>query len=243
MPKALNDALVVFWIQAVEIRYRPLQYLSAFLVFPFGMLILTRYLLPEGVDAGPRLIAGTIIFNIGLGTVQSIPHAIAGLRFSHQIELFITAPIHKLSYAGGIVLFWCLFALAKAGSVVLVAPLFGIGIDLNPWFLPIAFLAALSLTGVGLLLGTWAPSMQAAATAANLAGILVVLISPIYFPASRLPEPLQSLAQLSPYTHAASGLDAALSGAGGFADDIAILAAITAAALAVGLAGMRWRES
>jgi ABC-type multidrug transport system permease subunit len=85
--------------------------------------------------------------------------------------------------------------------------------------------------------------MQAAATAANLAGILVVLISPIYFSASRLPEPLQSMSQLSPYTHAASGLDVALSGAGGFADDVAILAAITAAALAVGLAGMRWRES
>jgi hypothetical protein len=41
---------------------------------------------------------------------------------------------------------------------------------------------------------------------------------------------------------AANALDALLSGRSGFYNDLAVLAMITAAGLAIGLAGMRWRE-
>jgi ABC-2 type transport system permease protein len=241
--KAIMDVLVVFWLQAVEVRYRPLQYLSAFATFPVGMLILTRYLLPEGVEAGPRLVAGTIIFSVGLGTVQSLPQVIAGARSSHQLELFVTSPIHKLGYASGIVLYWCALALVNTCCVLFFAFLFGIDFQLNPLFLPIALLTALSLTGVAIVIGTWAPTMRAAATMSNLAGILLVLVSPIYFPASRLPQPLETLANLSPYSHAASALTAILSGSGAYVSETLILAAITAVGLSVGVVGMRWREA
>ncbi len=69
------------------------------------------------------------------------------------------------------------------------------------------------------------------------------MISPIYYPVSRLPDWLEPIARLSPYTYAANALDAILSGRGGFGDDVAILAAITAVSMTIGLAGMRWREA
>jgi hypothetical protein len=49
-------------------------------------------------------------------------------------------------------------------------------------------------------------------------------------------------AHLSPYTYAANALDAILSGRSDFSRGIAILAGITAVGVAVGAAGMRWRE-
>jgi hypothetical protein len=80
-------------------------------------------------------------------------------------------------------------------------------------------------------------------TMAGLAGIFVVLMSPIFFPVSRLPEWMQPVAQVSPFTHAANALDAILSGESGYLGEFAILAAIAAVTLSIGLAGMRWREN
>ncbi len=98
------------------------------------------------------------------------------------------------------------------------------------------------MTGVALVIGTWSPNQQMGNLLANSIGILIVMFSPIYYPISRLPDWLQWPARFSPYTHAASAIDAILSGAGGFYGELALLAAITAAAMALGVAGMRWRD-
>jgi ABC-2 type transport system permease protein len=126
--------------------------------------------------------------------------------------------------------------------ILLFAPLFGIHIELSLWLIPLSVLTALSLTGVALVIGTWAPSAQMGNLLANTVGILVVMFSPIYYPLSRLPDWLEWPARLSPYTHAGAAIDAVLSGAGGFYDEMALLAAITAATMAAGLCGMRWRD-
>jgi ABC-2 type transport system permease protein len=240
--KPLSDALIVFWMHAIEMRRRLINWMIAFSLIPLGMLFFTRYLVPEE-NVGPRLIAGTIVFSLGFGTVANLAQGIAMARATHTLDLFITSPIHRLSYAAGMIMFWSLLALANATVVLIASPLAGIEIDLSPWLAVIALLTALSLTGVSVVIGTWSPDVQRANLIGNVVGYILVLVSPIYFPASRLPQSLELLSHFSPYTHAASGLTAALSGAGGFGDDIATLTALTVAGVAIGVVGMRWREA
>ena len=121
--------------------------------------------------------------------------------------------------------------------------MFGIGVQLSLWLLPVTVLTAVSLAGITRVIGTWSPSLEVGNTMAQVAGVFIVLLSPIYFPVSRLPDWLQALANLSPYTYAANALDGILSGRGGFQGDVIVLAVLTVVCLAVGLGRMRWRET
>jgi ABC-2 type transport system permease protein len=133
-------------------------------------------------------------------------------------------------------------AVIGACLLLFFAPVFGIKIHLSGWFLPVTALTAISLSGLALVISTWSPTWQVGNLLGSVVGVFVVLMSPIYFPVSRLPDWLEPFARLSPYTYAAEALDSILSGRTGFFDEMAVLAAITVTSLCVGIAGMRWRE-
>ncbi len=243
MPKLVTDALVIVRLQMFPFQRQVITYMVVLLLFPLAMLFFARYLTPPGIPVGPRLVAGSMVFSLGLSTVNELSQTLIFERFMYQLKLIVVSPVHRFSYAAGIVSFGALRGAISALMLLVLAPIFGIHLELSPWLVPIALLTALSMTGLALVVGTWAPSQQMGNLLANTAGILIVMLSPIYFPLSRLPDWLQWPARLSPYTHAASALDGALSGSGGYYDEIAILAGITVVTLALGLAGMRWREA
>ena len=78
---------------------------------------------------------------------------------------------------------------------------------------------------------------------ANTVGIMVVMLSPIYYEIDRLPGWLQGPAHLSPYTHAGNAIDGVLSGGGVLYGEMGILTAISAATIALGIVGVRWCEA
>jgi ABC-2 type transport system permease protein len=223
-------------------RPRVWVFLGPFLL-PLPMLFLTRHLLPEGTLASPRLVAGAVVFSVGLTTVQSLAQTLNGDRFTYRLTLIRTCPVHQCAYAFGIVLSACGYAMLNACAILLLAPLFGISIHLSPWYVGATALTAVSLSGLALLIGTLSPSEELGNTIAAVTGIFIVLMSPIFFPVSRLPDWMEPLAQVSPFTHAANALDDILSGRGGFHDEIAIMMAITAVTMSIGLSGMKWREN
>ncbi len=243
MPELLADTLLVAQMHLLMIWRRLVLYLVVMMLFPLSMLFFARFILPSGVPAGSRLIAGSIVFSLGINTVNMLAQQISYQRFNYQLKLYVVSPIRQLSYAAGLVLFNVTQGMVNAFLILLFAPLFGIDIHLSLWLIPLTFLTAISLTGIALVIGTWAPSMETGNLLANTVGILVVMMSPIYFPLSRLPAALQWPARLSPYTHAGAAIDRVLSGSGGFAGEIGILAGITVVTLVIGVWGMRWREA
>lgn len=242
MHKLVSDALVIAWMQALRSTRPPLSALSGMLLFPLPLLFLARYLVPEGAGAGPRLIAGSIVFSVGLNAVQGLAALMNLDRFTFRLTLIRSYPVHRVSYAAGMLLAGTVRAVIGACLLLLLAPLFGIDVHLSIWFLPVTVLTALSLSGLALVISTRSPNWEVGNTLAGVAGFLVVLMSPVYFPITRLPEWLQPVARLSPYTYAVDALDGILSGRGGFLDDAVILAGITVATLVIGITGMRWRE-
>jgi ABC-type multidrug transport system permease subunit len=242
MPKLVSDALVIAWLQALRSMRPPLPFLAGALLFPLPMLFLARYLTPEGVAVGPRLIAGSMVFSVGLATVQGLTAWLNNDRFTYRLALIRSYPVHRVSYAAGMLLTATGRAVLGACLLLLFAPAFGIDIHLSVWFLPVAVLTAVSLSGLALVISTRTPTWEVGNMLGSVVGIFVALMSPIYFPASRLPDWMEPLALLSPYTYAADALNSILSGQAGFFDEMAILAAITVASLCIGIAGMRWRE-
>lgn len=242
MSRAFSDTLTVAWME--WLRMKTILWIVTFilLLWPLSMLFFARHLVPEGIDVGPRLIAGSIVFTLGLSTVNNTAQTVVFSRFANQLKLLVASPVHPYAWAAGMLSVRVLQAMVFSLVLLLLAPVFGINIHLSLWFLPVALLTALSMVGMGLVIGTWSPNQMVGNQLSQMIGILVVIVSRIYFPVSRLPDWIEPVARLSPYTYAANVLDAILSGRGGFYGDLTILAAITLGGLALGLAGMRWRE-
>jgi ABC-type multidrug transport system permease subunit len=148
-----------------------------------------------------------------------------------------------LSYATGIVAFALMQGMFTAVAVLSFSPIVGIDIDLSWWLIPVLVLTSLSLTGLGVIIATWSPSQEVGNVMANMVGIMVTLLSPVYFPIERMPHWLRWVVRFSPYTHAGEAVDRILSGSGGFETEVMYLALITAAGLGIGVAGLRWREN
>jgi lipooligosaccharide transport system permease protein len=240
--KVLTDAITITHLEWLRVRPNLWQWTTILFLYPVTLLFFARYILPVGVEVTPRLIAGSMVYSLGLTSVLVLAQNLNFARFSFQLKLIQACPVSRYSYVIGSLVEPVIRSSIIASLILLFAPVFGIEIRLSPWLAPVVVFTALSFSGVAFIIGTWAPTQEIGNMIANTVGIIVTLMSPIYFPVERLPDWMEPIARLSPYTYAANALDALLSGRAGFYDDLAVLAAITAAGLVIGLAGMRWRE-
>ena len=243
MSKTLSDAWVVFLIQALKFRSWLPFYVISIVLAPIGFLLFAKAMTPPGFDVGTRLITGSLVFGLGIMTVNNLAQLLGQDRFTFQMKLIVTSPVHRLSYAGGVVAYSVAQALVTAAVVLSFAPLFGIDVHLSLWLVPLILLTTLSMTGIAVTIATWAPTWEVGNMLANVMGLLVTLLSPIYYPIERLPEWLRWVARLSPYTHSGQALNDVLSGLAVPERELLLLAAITVAGLAIGIAGLRWREA
>ncbi|OGO50785.1 MAG: hypothetical protein A2148_03650 [Chloroflexi bacterium RBG_16_68_14] len=243
MRKAIADAALIAWMETLKVRVAPAMYVIAIVFFPLGMLLFAKAMTPPGFDVGVRLVTGSLVFGLGLATVNLLAQFILFERFNNEMKLVVASPVHPLSYAGGVLVYSVGQALVTSAVILSFAPLFDIDITLSFWLLPLLLLTALSMTGIAVVIATWAPSMEAGNMMANTLGILIVILSPIYYPIERLSEWLQWVARFSPYTHAGEAINKVLSGQGGFEREMLILAGITVVGLVIGILGLRWREA
>ena len=243
MPKAISDAALITWMEVLKIRAAPAAYLFSVIIAPMGFLLFAKAMTPPGFDIGVRLVTGSLVFGLGLMSVNLLAQFILAERFNNEMKLIVASPVHPLSYVGGIVVYSIAQSLVTAAVMLSFAPLFGIDITLSFWLIPLVLLTAVSMTGIAIVIATWAPTLEAGGILANVTGIFIVMLSPVYYPIERLPEWLRWLARFSPYTRAGEAINRVLSGQGGFEREVVILAGITVVGLAVGVLGLRWREA
>jgi ABC-type multidrug transport system permease subunit len=242
MPKAVADAALIMWMETLKVRASPTGYLMSVVLAPLGFLLFAKAMTPPGFDMGVRLVTGSLVFGLGLTTVNLLAQFILAERFNNEMKLIVASPVHPLSYVSGLVAYGVAQGMVTAAVMLSFAPLFGIDITLSLWLVPIVLLTAVSMTGIAVVIATWAPSIELGGMLANTVGILIVLLSPVYYPIERLPAWLGWLARFSPYTHAGEAINRVLSGQGGFEREVLVLAGITVVGLAIGVAGLRWRE-
>ena len=242
--KFFSDAVVIFQIQSLKVRAWLPAYLLTVVGFPIGTLYFAKALVPPGAAeaSGTQLITGALVFGLGMAGVNMLAQGMLNERFNSMLKLVVTSPVHPMSYVLGVVAFAVVQGLAAGAVLLSFAPVTGTDVHLSLWLLPVLVLAALSTAGMSVIIATRAPGLEAGSMLANVFGILIVLLSPIYYPMERLPEGMQWVARLSPFTHAGEAVNRILSGEGGFLPSALALMAITVVTTTVGIAGLRWQE-
>src|SRR5688572_1760268 len=104
MPKHVSDALVIARLYQLPYQRALLSNMVAAVLAPLSMLVLAHYFLPPDQAQAPRLIAGAMVYGLGVSTVFTLSSTVYSERFYRRFKLIMMSPIHKLSYAGGLLI-------------------------------------------------------------------------------------------------------------------------------------------
>ena len=212
------------------------------LFFPLPIFYMLHAYAGDNPAALIRIISGTLVFSVSFSTANQMSQLLLGERFVGNLKLIITAPVSKFAYVAGTLIH---SSMVGAGSVVAIL-VFALvsGIDLDPtWtFLPVVILSVLFLAGVSLFITSFASSQAVGSILANLVGIILAMVSPVFFTMEQAPLLLRWLGYVSPLRYAADGLSTSLTGHTDVAVEVAVLAASAFGAMALGLWRLPWRE-
>ena len=240
--KFFSDVAAVFEIRLILVMRSWHWYLMGTLVFPIGMFYFASALAPDDAESTRRAMIGTIVFGSTMITTSMLGQNVLMDRFQGRLKLIVTMPVSKIAYACGILSFGSVLS-CSAVCILIAAALVG-GVDFAfTWaVVPIIAAVLLTMSGLTMMVVSYAPSPEVGGIMANLLGIFLALVSPVYFPAERAPALMQALGWVSPLRYAADGMMKALSGDSAVLPEVAILSAFAAVCMALGLWKLRWRE-
>lgn len=212
------------------------------LVFPLGIFYWLTIMAPDDPDVVRRVLTGAIIFGFSLSATNMLAQQMIQDRFMGRLKLIITMPVSKAAYGMGVLA----FATMTAGPIVIlllaIAPLLSVDFHLTWAFFPLIVPVLFTMGGITFMIASYAPSMEAGSIMANLFGVVLVIISPVFFTMDQAPLVLQWLGWVSPMRYAADGVMKSLSGRTDVWVEFAILVAYATATTTLGLWKLRWRE-
>ena len=100
-----------------------------------------------------------------------------------------------------------------------------------------------TMSGITLFVVSYAPSPEVGGIMSNLLGILMALISPVYFPMEQAPAVMKAFGWVSPLRYAADGMMKSLSGRTDILLEIVVLGMFASVCMGIGLWKLRWREN
>ena len=212
------------------------------LVFPLPLFYMLNAYVADDPSAQIRIIAGTLVFSVSFSTANQTSQVLLSERFMGTLKLMITAPISKFAYVAGVLVHSSMIGAGSAAAILIFAAASGIDMSLTWTSLPVIVLAILFLSGLTLFITGFATSYMVGALLANIAGIILAMVSPVFFTIEQAPPLLRWLGYISPLRYAADGLSASLTGRTDVAVEIAVLAASTCIAITLGLWKLPWRE-
>lgn len=241
MSRWLLDTYLVFRIQSLRF-IRDWQAFVLTGLISVATFFLFRLVADPPPEAEVRLLAGAAVFGVAMQSINMTGGIMVSERFEGQMKLFMTSPISQGSYVMGVTVFSTITAALTAAVVLDVAAAAGVDFHFSPVLVPLVVMTGAAFTGFAVLIATHANTAQTGYMLTGTVGILVAYLSPIFYPIERLPEVLQWLARLSPFTYAGDAFLELLSGGTSIIAEVAILSAFLVVTNTVGIAKMRWRE-
>ncbi|MBC8281709.1 MAG: ABC transporter permease [Chloroflexi bacterium] len=218
-------------------------YLIRPLVFPLGVLFWLKVMVPDDPEVNLRVMAGAVVFGVSLSTANMLSQQIVQDRFLGRIRLLVTMPMSKVSYALGVLAFSAVQATPIIVVLLAVSPFAGVDLELTWAVFPLLVAALFSIAGIALLIGSYAPTVEIGGIMSNLFGVVLVMVSPVFFTMEQAPIALKWLGWVSPMRYAADGIMKSISGSTDIWTELAVLAGFAVAAMALGLWKLRWREN
>lgn len=241
--KFLRDVGSVFEIRLIIMLRSWYWYLMGTLVFPVGMFYFASALAPDNPESVRRAMIGTIVFGSTMLTTNMLGQSALMDRFQNRLKLIITMPVSRVAYALGILSFGAILSASAVGILVGVALIAGVEFHFTWAVLPIVAMTLLTMSGITLFIVSYAPSAEVGGIMTNLLGILMALISPVYFPMEQAPALMKAFGWVSPLRYAADGMMKSLSGQTDVLVEIAVLGMFAVVCMGIGLWKLRWREN
>ncbi len=190
------------------------------------------------------IISGSSIITVVNEGIVNMAARIGLIRMEGRLIYYASLPINKTAF---ILAMLCSRLVVNLGSMlipIMLGPFFyNIKVDLNPWIIILLPLTVLSLTSLGVALGSFIREYDLIVMLGNLLLLIVTLASPVFTPKDDLPLPLQILGAILPPTYAADALRRALAGniTADFYFDLFILVLMTLVSLYIVNRFLRWR--
>ncbi|WP_018500038.1 ABC transporter permease [Parafrankia discariae] len=219
----------------------PLLFVAAFQ--SLGIMILLRGIVDiDDNSAAASVVAGSTVLVVAFVALNLLAQRFGALRAAGALDYYLTLPIPGAAVVLGTAASYATFAVpGTIVTVVVGALLYGLPLG-GLWLLvPVTVLAGASLAGIGAAIGLLAPKPELATVAGQL-GMSVVLFLGV-IPADRLPGIGRLARDLLPSSYAVDALAEGFAPAVDWAHvtvDLAVCAAVAAAALVVAVRSLRY---
>ena len=240
--KFAGDVLTITETKLLTIRRSWYWFLAAAIVFPLPIFYLAHSLAPDDPEAVRRIMAGTIVFGASFTTGLLVGQNFNSERFMGTLRLVVTMPVSKAAYVLGSLLYSSLTGFLAVAMLLLFALAANVDMEITWTLLPSIVLAVLCLSGLTLFVVSFAPSVQVGNIMAALLGMVLAIVSPVYFTMEQAPLVQKWLGYVSPLRYAADAISASLSGRSDVLVELAVLSAFAIAAMCLGLWKLPWRE-
>jgi ABC-2 type transport system permease protein len=190
------------------------RYLGWELVFLFYNVVntLTIGLIGFAIPAGAQrdrtiiyLTIGALLWNFLSILFQEVSNSVQWERWEGTIEYSFMAPIHRLTYLGGVCIWAVLYGLVRTVVVLIgVGLFFHLSVTRADWLGAAMVLVASSVPFIGLgLMAAVLPllSTERGAQATQVIQGVLLLVSGVYYPIAALPGWIRWAAVLSPATY------------------------------------------
>ncbi len=240
-------AIYIIWLRDLKRHFRDKARIFGSLGSPIIFIFILGQGLSASISAGaatggfdykqfmfPGILGMTVLF---AGVFASV--SIVWDREFGFLKEMLVAPVPTWTIALGKVISGATIAAFQGGLMLLLAPFAGIHISplLVLELLPMMFLVAFSMTGMGILVATRLKSMQGFQMVMNFFMMPMFFISGAMFPLKNAPQWLDTLSRIDPLTYGVDAMRAIL--LPGFASrypltlDIAVVALLSAAMITI----------
>lgn len=185
--KAIKDALIIGRMKAIpDLKRQPLVLV---LIAIISAIPLFFFAISSGGEMMGHGLIGAMVSTVGFIGVNAAIQDITWDRYVKIREMIVAMPVHPASYAVGVTLAPLLLSLPGIAFFILIA----VGMDTLSvtsfiWIIPALLLCWSSLSAVGFIISTYLykSSPYTLNNIANILGIGLIFIPPVYYPAEML---------------------------------------------------------
>jgi ABC-type multidrug transport system permease subunit len=240
--KFLRDSWSVLEMKSLFLLRDWYWYIIRPMIFPIGVLFWLRIIVPDDLETNRRILAGALVFGVSLSNANLLAQQILQDRFLGRLKILVTMPMSKCAYATGVMAFAAMQSTPIVVVLTILAPIVGVDMSLNWAFFPMIFATLLGVAGIALMISSYAPSMEVGGIMSNLFGVVLVMVSPVFFTMEQAPLALKLVGWISPMRYASDGITKSIGGQTDVWLEFVVIAVFAITTIALGLWKLRWRE-
>jgi ABC-2 type transport system permease protein len=204
----INNTMVFLKISLLELKVQGIATTLLVLIIPLGIMGLVYFIGGlSSPDYGMQMLCGNLTLVISQSCIVFLASSLLYLKLRGGFEQYSVFPINRSSLIVATVLF----------RMILLIPylivLFGISvyafkvkINFHPLFFLIIFLAAVSLSSLGMVFALSSKNFRKSESQINIIMFLIMFGAPLFYPMKALPIPLQIIHFCLPFTYIVDGL-------------------------------------